>query len=176
MSIDLPSRRRYECESVNEEEQKKLALELWNAGYQRHLQDDVEGAIDFYNRSIQIWPTAEAYTFRGWAYERMGRIDDAIAECRKAIEIDPDYGNPYNDIGCYLMQQGKLDEAVPWLERAKRAKRYEPRQFPNMNLARIHLKQGRWWDALREFEGAVRLAPADAALRRALHSLRGRLN
>jgi cytochrome c-type biogenesis protein CcmH/NrfG len=45
-----------------------------------------------------------------------------------------------------------------------------------MNLARIHVKQGRWWDALREYEGAVRLAPDDAELRRALHSLRGRLN
>jgi len=90
--------------------------------------------------------------------------------------VDPDFGNPYNDIGCYLMQQGKLDEAVPWLERAKQAKRYEPRQFPYMNLARIHVKQGRWWDALREFEEAVRLAPGDAELRRALHSLRARLN
>src|SRR5207245_2612278 len=78
--------------------------------------------------------------------------------CLKAIEVDPDFGNPYNDIGCYLMQQGKLEEAVPWLERAKLAKRYEPRQFPYMNLARIHVKQGRWWEALREFEGAVRLA------------------
>jgi cytochrome c-type biogenesis protein CcmH/NrfG len=45
-----------------------------------------------------------------------------------------------------------------------------------MNLARIRMKQGRWWDALREFEQAVRLAPGDADLRRALHSLRARLN
>jgi hypothetical protein len=29
---------------------------------------------------------------------------------------------------------------------------------------------------LREFEEAVRLAPGDAELQRALHSLRGRLN
>jgi tetratricopeptide (TPR) repeat protein len=74
------------------------------------------------------------------------------------------------------MQQGKLDEAVPWLERAKKARRYEPRQFPHMNLARIRMKQGRWWDALHEFEEAVRLAPKDVELRRALHSLRGQLN
>jgi tetratricopeptide (TPR) repeat protein len=74
------------------------------------------------------------------------------------------------------MQQGKLDEAIPWLEKAKQAKRYEPRQFPFMNLGRIYLKQERWWDALREFEAAVRLAPADADARRALHSLRARLN
>ena len=45
-----------------------------------------------------------------------------------------------------------------------------------MNLGRIHLRQGQWWDALREFEGAVRMAPTDAEARKALHTLRGRLN
>jgi hypothetical protein len=45
-----------------------------------------------------------------------------------------------------------------------------------MNLGRIHLRRGRWWDALREFEGAVRAAPNDAEARKALHTLRGRLN
>ncbi len=74
------------------------------------------------------------------------------------------------------MQQGKLEEAIPWLERAKQARRYEPRQFPFMNLGRIYLKQGRWWEALHQFEAAVRLAPADAELAKTLHSLRGRLN
>ena len=99
--------------------------------------------------------------------------DDARA---RAIEVDPDFGNPYNDIGVYLMQQGKLEEAIPWLERAKQAPRYEPRQFPYMNLGRIYLKQGRWWEALRQFEAAVRVAPKDADSAKALHSLRGRLN
>ena len=74
------------------------------------------------------------------------------------------------------MQQDRLDEAVPWLEKAKQARRYEPRQFPFMNLGRIYLKQGKWWDALREFEAAVRTAPKDEGAAKALHSLRGRLN
>jgi tetratricopeptide (TPR) repeat protein len=74
------------------------------------------------------------------------------------------------------MQQEKLDEAIPWLEKAKQAKRYEPRQFPYMNLGRVYLKQKRWWEALREFEGAVRVAPQDADARKALHTLRGQLN
>jgi cytochrome c-type biogenesis protein CcmH/NrfG len=45
-----------------------------------------------------------------------------------------------------------------------------------MNLGHIYLKQGRWWDALREFEAAARLVPSDREAARALHSLRGRLN
>ena len=161
---------------MNEDEQKKLALELWNAGYQRHLQDDFEGAIDFYSRSIQILPTAEAYTFRGWAYERLGRIDAAIAECRKAIEIDPDYGNPYNDIGAYLIAKGELDDAIPWLERAKQAARYEPRHFPYVNLGRLYVAKGMITAAAAEFARALEIEPNDPASMQVLARLRAMLN
>jgi Tfp pilus assembly protein PilF len=155
---------------------RERAIELWREAYRRQLAGDLEGAIEIYRRSIAACPTAEAHTFLGWTYSFQGRLEDATAECLRAIEVDPDFGNPYNDIGVYLMQQGKLEEAIPWLERAKQAPRYEPRQFPFMNLGRIYLKQGRWWDALRQFEDAVRLAPADPEPAKALHSLRGRLN
>ena len=157
-------------------EQFRRATELWQEAYRHQMEGDLERAIELYRRSIEVFPTAEAHTYLGWTLSFQGRLDEATRECVRAIEIDPDFGNPYNDIGCYLMQQGKLDEAIPWLEKAKQAKRYEPRQFPYMNLARIYVKQSRWWEALREFEAAVRLAPGDADLRRALHSLRARLN
>jgi hypothetical protein len=45
-----------------------------------------------------------------------------------------------------------------------------------MNLGRIDLREGRWWKALREFEGAVQSAPDDRAARKALHALRARFN
>ncbi len=157
-------------------EARERAVELWREAYRHQMKGDLDRAIELYQRSIEVRPTAEAHTFLGWTYSFQGRLNDALAECFKAIKVDPDFGNPYNDIGCYLMQQDKLDEAIPWLERAKRAPRYEPRQFPYMNLGRIYLRQGRWWDALREFEAAVRLAPEDAELGRTLHSLRARLN
>ena len=158
------------------DEARARAIELWREAYRRQLAGDLEDAIEIYRRSIAACPTAEAHTFLGWTYSFQGRLEEATAECLRAIEVDPDFGNPYNDIGVYLMQQGKLDEAIPWLERAKQAARYEPRQFPYMNLGRIYLKQGRWWEALRQFESAVRVAPTDADSAKALHSLRGRLN
>ena len=154
----------------------RRATELWKEAYRRQMEGDLERAIELYRRSIEVYPTAEAHTYLGWTYSFQGRLEEATRECHRAIEVDPDFGNPYNDIGCYLMQQDKLDEAIAWLEKAKHARRYEPWQFPYMNLARIYLRQGRWWQALREFESAVRLAPDDAELRKALHSLRARLN
>jgi len=152
------------------------AIELWREGYRFQMAGELDRAIVAYQQSIEVLPTAEAHTFLGWTYSFQGRLDEATRECHRAIEIDPDFGNPYNDIGVYLMQQDRLDEAIPWLEKAKRAKRYEPRQFPYMNLGRIYVKQGKWWDALREFEGAVRMAPKDRDAAQALHSLRARLN
>ena len=157
-------------------DERERATALWREAYRLQMAGDLDGAIEAYRRSIETCPTAEAHTFLGWTYSFQGRLDEATAECLRAIEVDPDFGNPYNDIGVYLIQQDRLEEAVPWLERAKKAPRYEPRQFPHMNLARIHMKRGRWWDALRELEAATRLAPRDKELARTLHSLRGRLN
>ena len=137
---------------------------------------ELDRAIELYRRSIETYPTAEAHTFLGWTMSFQGRLEEATRECLRAIEIDPEFGNPYNDIGVYLMEQHKLEEAISWLEKAKRAKRYETRQFPFMNLGRIFVRQGRWWEALHEFEGAVRLAPSDAGAARMLHNLRARLN
>ena len=159
-----------------EDDARKRATELWQEGCRHQMAGDLERAIATYKASIEACPTAEAHTYLGWTYSFQNRIEEATAECLKAIGVDPDFGNPYNDIGVYLMQEGKLDEAIPWLEKAKRARRYEPRHFPFLNLGRIHLKQGKWWEALAEFEEAARLAPQDADTRKALHSLRGQLN
>jgi Tfp pilus assembly protein PilF len=106
----------------------------------------------------------------------MGRIDDAIAECRRAIEVDPAFGNPYNDIGAYLISKGELDEAIPWLEKAKTAPRYDPRHFPFMNLGRIYAAKGMVKRAIDEFEGALAFAPGDPTCASALKQLRALLN
>ena len=154
----------------------RRATELWREGYRYQTGGKVDRAIELYHQSIEVYPTAEAHTFLGWAMSFQGRLAEATQECLRAIEIDAEFGNPYNDIGVYLMQQDKLDESISWLEKAKQAKRYEPRQFPFLNLGRIYIRQGRWWQALHEFEGAVRLAPRDVRAATMLHELRALLN
>jgi len=149
---------------------------LWKRGQQRQLDGDIEGAIETYTQSIQLYPTAEAHTFRGWAYSFQGRIADAIDECKQAIEVDDTFGNPYNDIGSYLIRLGHFDEAVGWLEKAKQAPRYDPRHFPYMNLARLFARQGQLARAIDELNGALREQPDDPSCTRMLTQLRGMLN
>ena len=155
---------------------KVQAESLWREGYQAHMAGNLERAIELYTKSIDLSPTAEAYTFRGWAYSHLGRTGEAIAECRKAIKVDPDFGNPYNDIGAYLMAQGQVDEAIGWFEKAKDAPRYEPRHFPFMNLGRAYAVKGMVKRAIEEFEGALRFDPENQFCRQALAELRGMLN
>jgi Tfp pilus assembly protein PilF len=152
------------------------ALDLWREGTASLLAGDAEHAIVLFTRSLEIHPTAEAYTFRGWAYSFAGRLDDAIEECRKAIATDPEFGNPYNDIGCYLMEKGEWDEAISWFEQAKRAPRYEPRHFPYLNLGRLFAARGDHAEAIAEFRQALEESPGDPLALRYLEKLRLNVN
>jgi tetratricopeptide (TPR) repeat protein len=128
-------------------------------------------AIEYYRRSIDACPTSEAHTYLGWALGRQGRLDEAIAECERAIALDPEFGNPYNDIGVYLMRKGALDSALPWFERAKRAPRYEARHFPYLNSGHIFASRGMLVRALAEFEKALALAPDDQTARHGVDTI-----
>ena len=134
---------------------KQRALELWNEGVQHHMHGDFDGAIALYTKSIEVCPTAEGYTYMGWALSKQGKIEEAIQYCHRAIEEDPEFGNPYNDIGVYMMNRNQLDEAIPWLERAKLARRYEPRHYPYLNLGKLYAARGELKAATREWEAAV---------------------
>ena len=136
----------------------------------------LDEAVSLYQESIDLHPTAEAYTFLGWTYRFQGRIDAAIAECKKAIEVDPSFGNPYNDIGVYLMEQGHTRDAVAWLLKATTAPRYESPHFPWMNLGRAYEKIGPWSEALRCYRRAIEIEPKYELAKQALRSLIARLN
>jgi tetratricopeptide (TPR) repeat protein len=126
---------------------RTTAAELLRQAYDLQMAGDFQQAIALYTRSIEAFPTAEAYTFRGWAFSYLHDYDRAIAECLEAIRVDPDFGNPYNDIGAYLIEQGKWDDAIPWLEKATTAKRYEARAYPWFNLGRVYEQMNNWQKA-----------------------------
>jgi Tfp pilus assembly protein PilF len=157
---------------VSEDGARAEALRLWEQGAELQMQRELEAAIRLYRQSLAVCPTAEAHTFLGWALSWTGDIDGAVEECKRAIDVDPDFGNPYNDIGAYLIEKGELDAAIVWLERAKRAPRYEPRHFPYVNLARVYSAQARPTAAIHELEQALSIQPGDRAALALLAKLR----
>ena len=152
------------------------AAEYLSRAFQAQVSGDFATAIDLYRRSIAFGPTAEAHTYLGWTYSFQGRLEEAIEECEKAIAEDPTFGNPYNDIGAYLIEMGRLDEAIPWLERATRAPRYESPHFPRLNLGRLYLGKEMYSRALEEFQTVVELKPDYVPAQRAVAAIRRKLN
>lgn len=164
---------------IFEEEREALraeALHWWQRGYEAQMDGRLAEAIAHYTRSIEIYPTAEAYTFRGWARSFQGDLDEAIAECQRAIAVDPDYGNPYNDIGAYLIQQGHLQAAIPWLEKAFDAQRYECPFYPRFNLGRVYEKLGAEMRALNLYKEAYDLNHNYKQALQAFRRLQAKLN
>lgn len=137
-------------------ERAELTLQ---AGYLFHNLGDYARAVVLFEASIEAHPTAEGHTFLGWSLSHLGKLDEAIAQCELAIKLDPDFGNPYNDIGVYLIELGRSGEAMPWFEKAIAARRYCCYQFAHTNLGRVLLEQGRLEEAKRSFENALEHDP-----------------
>ncbi len=155
---------------------REKAMVYFDRAYRHQMDGEFGVAIELYKQSIATYPTAEAYTFLGWTYSLMGRIREAIEMCEKAIEVDPTYGNPYNDIGAYLIDQGKWQEAIPWLEKATAAPRYETRQFPYMNLGRAYQNLGQYKKAMQHYKQALDEEPFYLPAHWALTALLGKMS
>jgi len=155
-----------------EEVLREFAINLFQKAYQLQKMGDLDNAVTLYKQSIKTFPTAEAHTFLGWTYRGQGKLDLAIEECLAAIQVDPGFGHPYNDIGAYLIEKGKLIEAIPWLEKATGAPRFENYHFPWYNLGRVYFNLEMLNRAKQCFDKAIALKPDYTEAREALRRLR----
>lgn len=152
------------------------AMKFFRKAYDCQMQGKLEEAIFYYKKSLKIENTAEGRTFLGWVYSCMGRYKEAISECKTAITIDPQFGNPYNDIGSYLLQLLQPDEAMPWLEKALQANRYATPEFAYCNLGKAFEMKNLWPLAMEQYQMALQINPTYQPALVALGDLKARLN
>ncbi|MBI3782415.1 MAG: tetratricopeptide repeat protein [Deltaproteobacteria bacterium] len=70
-----------------------------------------EEAESHYRQALLGRPTAETHNGLGYVFARQGRTDEAVAEFRKAIDVDAKFTPAYNNLADALVKQGKLEEA-----------------------------------------------------------------
>src|SRR5712692_9731504 len=155
---------------------KYQAKQLFQEAYQAQLAENFEEAIELYKISIETYPTAEAHTFLGWVYSFQNRYDEAIEECLEAIRVDETLGNPYNDIGSYLLTKGDAYGCVRWFKRALLAPRYESYAFPHFNLGRVYEMRRKFLEAAKHYGLALEQQPSFAQAANALRKLQSKLN
>lgn len=80
-------------------QKSKMALE---DGYDYLYHSQTEKALKCFNEAIEYDNgNYEAYYYRGCAYEHLYNTKQALRDWEKAIEINPDYPEPYFNIGLY---------------------------------------------------------------------------
>ena len=60
----------------------------------------------------------EAHYNLGNALAGLGRLDEAVASCRRAVDLKPDFPEAHNNLGNALQQLRRLDEAGACYQRA----------------------------------------------------------
>jgi len=81
-------------------QEQKTAEEHFYSGVEKANSGDYQGAIEDYNKAIEINPNkAEAYVNRAFAKGELGDFRGAIEDCNKAIELNPKYAEAFYNRG-----------------------------------------------------------------------------
>jgi tetratricopeptide (TPR) repeat protein len=98
---------------------------------------------------------ARPYNNLGSALAGLGRLPEAAAHFRKAIELKPNYGDARYNLGFALVRLGRLEDGTQQLEEAVRL---EPENFMALNnLGVAYLLQQNYPEATRHLQKAVEL-------------------
>jgi Flp pilus assembly protein TadD len=124
-----------------------------------HFQSGVYQDIEtVWQTTIRKNPTAwMAHNNLGAFFLKKGRLDDAMDQFTKAIEIKPDEASVLDNLGSALLQKGNLDEAIVLYQKALELK---PAQASiHYNLANALLARGEVDHAVTEYESTLAINP-----------------
>ena len=98
-----------------------VAVEAYDRGSRAADEKKYDLAIEEYTQAILLYPEYKyAYNGRCVSYIYKGMIfyDQAIADCMKAINIDPEYTNPYVNLGVINQNRSNYTVAMSYYNKA----------------------------------------------------------
>jgi len=131
---------------------------------QRYLeQGKLDIAMEKLERALEIDPTyANAHTVIGLLYERINDTKNAELHYRRAVELLPKLGAPNNNYGQILCNQGRLDEADKYFQRAVADPFYKTPDQAYSNAGVCLLRAGKVDQAEMDFRKAIETNPNSA--------------
>ena len=125
-----------------------------------HSQDTKE-AVCLASRAAELddndpW----AHLALGWAAFLMRRSQDAMAEFKRALDINPNFAAAHGHLGNALACDGQADAAIPHLEQALRMSPHDPQNiFVYTALAVAYYLSGNYSEAISFGHKAVQQRP-----------------
>jgi len=127
-----------------------------------------QNAIDSYTRAISLAPDQQAsgwrnYYVRAISYERLDQWEEAEADFRKALELEPGQALVLNYLGYSLVEKNmKIDEARAMIEEAVAG---DPNNgYITDSLGWVLYKIGKFEEAVPHMERAAELLPSDPVI------------
>lgn len=139
-------------EAAPADESAKVA----NKGMKLFREAKWEEAVQEFSRAITEDPSNPVfYFYRGLSQENNGRIDDALADYQKAIELKPDFILPYSRSGKILARQQDQEKAGEFYQKAVELGDQDITTLYNYGVVLINL--GRSPEAQSIFERLISL-------------------
>lgn len=107
-------------------------------------------ALAAFNYAIKVEPTSHAYNNRGRMYFSLGDWRHALADYQMTIQLQPENARGHFNIAEVYLEQGKLEDALPYLQESSRLG-YQPAhqllhrvQSQTRNKTKRKQSQTRW--------------------------------
>ncbi len=106
---------------------------------------------------MDINTASEAYFYKGFAHGKLGKLEEAILNYDKAIELKPNYAVAYNNRGVAKQELGRHEDALPDLDKAIELDPNNAAAYNNRGVAKQEL--GRHEEAILDLDKAIELEP-----------------
>ena len=138
-----------------------MAYRRFDSGLTSQNKGDYGEAIEYYTDALeQGLRPPEVYNNRGNAYLRIDKVDEAIGDFSRAIELKPDFTEAYNNRGNAYVDKGDFIEAVDDFTISIGLQPDFAEAYRNRGVA--YLNKGDFNLALEDFDKAIQLDPDNA--------------
>jgi TolB-like protein/Tfp pilus assembly protein PilF len=123
-----------------------------------HTNENVATALALARQVLRLGPRDElAHFLMSEAYGEAGQLEDAVAECERGLEINPNSSMILGNLGAYLAALGQTEKAIEACRFALRLNPRDPANFwRHINIAIAHFIAGDYEAAMEESKRVAR--------------------
>ena len=137
------------------------AVKFYNEGAVHYNNGNYYEAIERFTKAIEIDTNyADAYNYRGMAYDSNDDYDEAIKDYDEAIRLDEKNYVYHNYRGMAYYHKGEYDEAIKNYNEAIRLNPNYISYYDNRGNA--YYRKGEYDEAIKNYDKALSLSPDDA--------------
>src|SRR5712692_8333847 len=146
-------------ESVTAAVQSKSQLAPVNfaIGLYREATGDQRGAIESFEQSLAMEPTADATRELANAYDAANQLELAEATYRRAIELRKGHWLEYKQLGVFYQKHGRFKEALPLFRLVAQLNPDDHSSYTN--LGGMYIKLHKYPEAIAILQKAVEIDP-----------------